>query len=185
MMTPPMQPVLRDARVVLRPMTAQDWDALYAVAADPAIWALHPAHDRWQRPVFRTYFDDALATRGALVILDRATTIMIGASRYDGDNAEPGEVEIGWTFLARSHWGGPYNRSVKRLMLAHAFTVFDAVIFSAGADNVISRRALDNIGAVLTDRRRMVMLGGGAAVAHVIYRISRDQFLHGPLNRSR
>jgi hypothetical protein len=30
------------------------------------------------------------------------------------------EVEIGWTFLASSHWGGATNRGVRRLMLDHA-----------------------------------------------------------------
>ena len=43
------------------PCAADDWDALFAVASDPLIWEQHPAHDRWQEPVFRAFFDDALA----------------------------------------------------------------------------------------------------------------------------
>jgi len=35
------------------------------------------------------------------------------------------EVEIGWTFLARSHWGGATDREVKRLMLDHALSFVD------------------------------------------------------------
>jgi RimJ/RimL family protein N-acetyltransferase len=31
------------------------------------------------------------------------------------------EIEIGWTFLARRHWGGHINGEIKRLMLIHAF----------------------------------------------------------------
>jgi N-acetyltransferase len=180
MMDPPMQPVLADALVQLRPMVANDWDALFAVAADKQIWALHPAHDRWQEPVFRAYFEEGLAGLGALVIIDRATAAIIGASRYDRYLAEDGEVEIGWTFLARSHWGGVFNRSIKRLMLAYALARFDTAIFLVGEGNVISRRALEKIGAVLSNRRETVMRGG-QPIAHVVYKITRDDFACGPL----
>jgi len=182
MMIPPMQPVLEDERVLLRPLRADDWDALFAVAADPAIWAMHPAHDRWQEPVFRAYFDEGLAQNGALVIIDRATGAIIGASRYDRLLAQEGEVEIGWTFLARSHWGGVYNRSIKRLMIAHALTRYDAAIFLVGEQNLISRRAMEKIGGVLTDRRETVPRGS-EMIEHVIYRITREDFAAGPLSR--
>ncbi len=180
MMSPPMQPVLSDALVLLRPMESADWDALFAVASDPQIWALHPAHDRWQEPVFRAYFEEGLAQDGALVIIDRASGAVIGASRYDRLLAWDGEVEIGWTFLARTHWGGIFNRSIKRLMLAHAFTRYDAAIFLVGETNVISRRAMEKIGGILTDRRETVMRAD-VPIEHVIYRITREDFAAGPL----
>ncbi len=46
------QPVLEGERLLLRPLEPGDWDALFAVASDPQIWAGHPMHDRWQEPVF-------------------------------------------------------------------------------------------------------------------------------------
>ena len=172
--------MLEDALVRLRPMRADDWDALYAVASDPQIWALHPAHDRWQEPVFRAYFEEGLAQNGALVIIDKASGTIIGASRYDRLLAGEGEVEIGWTFLARSHWGGAYNRSIKRLMIGHALTRYEAAIFLVGETNIISRRAMEKIGGVLTDRRETVMRAA-EPISHVIYRISRADFATGPL----
>jgi N-acetyltransferase len=182
MMSPPMQPHLRDDRVELRPMRADDFDALFAVAQDKQIWAIHPAHDRWQEPVFRAFFDEGLASRGALTVIDRANGAAIGSSRYDIRVCEPGEVEIGWTYLARSHWGGATNRSMKRLMLAHAFdTGFEAVIFLVGETNLRSRRALEKIGATLTDRRQDWPMADGV-VSHLIYRIDRAAFESGPLS---
>ena len=68
------QPVLEGERVLLRPLIEADWDALYAVAADRELWARHPSHDRWQEPVFRAFFDDALAKGGALAIVNRGPT---------------------------------------------------------------------------------------------------------------
>jgi RimJ/RimL family protein N-acetyltransferase len=38
------QPVLEDERLLLRPLRAEDWDALFAVASDPLVWQQHPAH---------------------------------------------------------------------------------------------------------------------------------------------
>ena len=58
---------------------------------------------------------------GALLAIDRKDGRVIGSSRFHGYDEEKSEIEIGWTFLARSHWGGMYNREMKRLMLDHAF----------------------------------------------------------------
>ena len=183
MMIPPMQPTLSDDLVLLRPLTKADREALFAVASDRLIWAIHPAHNRWERTVFDAFFDEGLASEGALVVIDRETGAVIGSSRYDIRVCEAGEVEIGWTYLARSHWGGVYNRSIKRLMLAHAFTKFDGVIFLVGETNMRSRRAMEKIGARLTDRRQDWDMAG-TDVSHLIYAITRDEFAQGPLRLS-
>lgn len=179
------QPTLTSAAVVLRPLRADDWDALFAVASDPEIWALHPAHDRWQEPVFRAYFADALVSGGALVAVDPASGAVIGASRYDSDRAGPGEIEIGWTFLARSHWGGPTNRAMKALMIGHALGSparpgYDRAIFLIGEDNLRSRRAIEKIGGILTERVDPGFMAG-KPVRHVVYAIDRAGFAAGPL----
>jgi N-acetyltransferase len=181
MMVPPMQPVLEDAQVILRPVRADDWDALFAVASDPLIWALHPAHNRWQEPVFRTYFEEGLASNGGLVVIDKASGAIIGSSRYDIRVCDEGEVEIGWTYLARAHWGGATNRSIKRLMLAYAFERgFEAVIFLVGETNLRSCRAMEKIGGVLTNRRQEWPMAD-KVISHLIYRISAEDFARGPL----
>ena len=177
------QPVLTGERLLLRPLRADDWDALYAVASDPLIWELHPAHDRWQEPVFRAYFTNALAHGGAVAVIDRASGAIIGSSRWQGYNpADGGSVEIGWTFLARSHWGGAINRELKRLMLAHALQSVARVDFRVGAANLRSRRAMEKIGGHLSDRAEQVEMAE-AIVEHVIYEISRESFASGPLMR--
>jgi RimJ/RimL family protein N-acetyltransferase len=172
---PDLQPTLVGETIGLSPTQPGDWDALYAVAADPLIWAVHPAHDRWQEPVFRRYFEEALASGGGLTIRERTTGRVIGASRYSTAFAGDGEVEIGWTFLARDHWGGATNRELKRLMLDHAFRWFDPVIFAVGKDNVRSRRAMEKIGGVLrADIQHREM--AGRAETHVLYEIRRDDW---------
>ena len=176
------QPVLEGERLYLRPLREDDWDALYAVASDRELWAVHPSHDRWQEPVFREFFTDALARGGALAIVDKASGEVIGSSRFQFCDRpeEDGALEIGWSFLARAYWGQGYNAEFKRLMLEHAFCSVDRVVFRVGADNVISRKAMANIGGRLTgdtyfeDR-------AGRPVEHVVFEITRDSFAEGPL----
>ena len=95
------QPHLTGERLELRPLRADDFAALAAAASDPAIWEQHPA-DRHREDVFRAFFDEHLASGGALVVLDRSTGEVIGTSRYRGYDAGRSEVEIGYTFLARA-----------------------------------------------------------------------------------
>ena len=177
------QPVLEGEHIRLRPLQAEDWDALFAVASDPLIWEQHPAHDRWQEPVFRAFFDDALANKGALVVIDRATGTVIGSSRFQGlDEADGGSVEIGWTFLARAFWGGCFNHEMKRLMLAHALASVAECRFLVGESNTRSRRALERIGARLTDRTEERIMAGGTVIPHLTYAITREDFARGPLS---
>ena len=170
------QPVLDGGRLLLRPLAAEDWTQLYAVASDPLLWAQHPLSDRWQEPVFRAFFDDALAHGGALVAVETASGQIIGSSQYRGFNpAEGGSVEIGWTFLARSHWGGGWNAEMKRLMLTHAFAQVRRVEFRIGEDNIRSRMACERIGAQLTPCTEEAMIGA-RRIVHVVYELTREGF---------
>lgn len=149
-----LQPTLTGELLTLRPLRPADWADLYAVASDPLIWEQHPASDRWREEVFRLFFDEALDSGGALVAIDRAGSSIVGSSRFFGHDPVRREVEIGWTFLARSHWGGVCNREMKTLMLDHAFRFVDSVLFIVGPDNRRSQRAVEKIGGVLEGRRR-------------------------------
>lgn len=175
------QPVLEGERLLLRPLVPEDWQALYAVASDRELWARHPSHNRWQEPVFRTFFEDALDKGGALAILEKETGRLIGSSRFQNyDPADGGVVEIGWTFLARDRWGTGLNAEAKRLMLAHAFGSVARVVFSVGAGNVVSRKAMTNIGGRLT-RDTWIEERAGVPTAHVRFEITREEFAAGPL----
>ena len=147
-MTFELQPILKSEILEVRPLRADDWEELYAVASDPLIWEQHPNSDRYKADVFRKFFDEALESGGAFVVIDRKTGRVIGSSRFNCHDLVRSEIEIGWTFIARSHWGGVYNGELKRLMMAHAFKFVENVIFFIGSTNVRSQRALEKIGGV-------------------------------------
>jgi len=142
------QPILIGELLELRPLRADDFDALFGVAADPRIWEQHPEPNRYREATFRVFFDEALRSGGALVAIDRASGQVIGSSRYHGYDAGQSVIEIGWTFLARSYWGGRYNGEMKRLMLEYAFRWVNRVSFIIGPDNRRSQRAVEKIGGV-------------------------------------
>jgi RimJ/RimL family protein N-acetyltransferase len=166
-----LQPTLKGALLELRPLHAEDFDTLYAVASDPLIWEQHPSSDRYQEEVFRAFFRDALESGGALIAIDAATGQVIGSSRFHGYNSDKREIEIGWTFLARSRWGGTYNGEMKRLMLEHAFQFVDSVIFVIGPQNLRSRRAVEKIGGTLLGSRSDPRGG-----SNVVYEITASRF---------
>jgi N-acetyltransferase len=148
-----LQPRLQGKLLEVRPLRADDFPALYAVASDPLIWEQHPGKDRYQEAVFKEFFREALASGGALIAIDAKDGQVIGSSRFHGYDPEHSEIEIGWTFLARSHWGGSYNGEMKQLMLRHAFQFVKRVIFLVGPENVRSQRAVEKIGAVRVGSR--------------------------------
>jgi RimJ/RimL family protein N-acetyltransferase len=145
-----LQPHLKGEVIELRPISPDDWDDLFAVASDPLIWEQHPERDRYKEEVFKTFFEGALESGGAFVVMDTKTHQIIGSTRFHGYDPEKSEIEIGWTFLARRYWGGRYNAEMKQLMLAHAFKFVDNVVFFVGENNIRSRKATERIGGIKT-----------------------------------
>ena len=117
------------------------------------------------------FFREALESGGALIAIDCKNGQVIGSSRFHGYDKEKTEIEIGWTFLARSHWGGIYNREMKELMLRHAFNFVDSVIFLVGPKNWRSQRAVEKIGAVRVGSR-----SDGSGRDSFVYQITASSF---------
>ena len=89
-----LQPVLRGELLELRPLRAQDFDDLFAVASDSLIWEQHPHKDRYKEEEFRTFFREALESGGALIATDVRDGRIIGSSWFHGYDRETSEIEI-------------------------------------------------------------------------------------------
>ena len=99
-----LQPTLRSALVELRPLRASDHDVLYAVASDPLIWEQHPDKTRSEPAGSGPSLSRHWLRAG------RSWPAMPSPTASSGPHDSTAmprqdEVEIGWTFLARSHWG--------------------------------------------------------------------------------
>lgn len=145
---PNWQPeLLENSTVKLVPLTNNDFEPLYAIASDPAIWQQHPSKDRYKREIFQQYFDSAIFSNSAFLILDKLTNAAIGSTRYYDFKPEFPSIAIGYTFLAVKYWGGPYNKASKTLLLNYAFQFVDKVYFHIEAKNIRSQRALHKLGS--------------------------------------
>ena len=174
---PDYQPTLVGPTITVRPIASDDWPELFTAGSDPEIWKVHPVPDRYSEPEFRKFFDGALHSGMGFVFVDRANGRLIGSSRYYGYAPERNEIEIGWTFIVRSHWGGATNREVKRLMLDHAFTFVDTVIFWVGEKNWRSQGAMTKIGGMRREGLLTRELSG--ATPHFIFAIGKRRYEQG------
>jgi N-acetyltransferase len=143
-----LQPTLENDLLLLLPMQEDDFEPLFKVASDPLIWEQHPAKERRHREGFKVYFDAGIASKGALTVFDKQSGDMIGTSRYNPVPETDNAIEIGWTFLARTYWGGTYNQSMKKLMMEYAFSYVDNILFFINEHNMRSQKAVMKIGGV-------------------------------------
>ncbi len=142
-----LQPTLENNFLKLIPLKADDFERLYQAASDPLIWEQHPNKNRYQKPVFANYFEGAITSKGAFLIVDKQNEDIIGSTRFYDYDANKSLVLIGYTFLARKYWGGKYNPAIKALLLDYAHQYVEKVHFHIGASNIRSQKAIEKIGA--------------------------------------
>jgi len=156
-----IQPILESDKVILYPLQGEDFEALYAVAADPKIWEQHPSKDRWKKEVFQTFFTSGMQSGGAFKIVDKATGNIIGSTRLYDYNEHDDSIMIGYTFYATRYWGKGVNRAVKLMMLEYVFQFVSKVYFHIGANNVRSQIAIGRLGAAKINEREIIYAGRG------------------------
>ena len=66
-------------------------------------------------------------------------------------------------------------------MLAHALEFWPTVTFKVGAANVVSCKAMANIGGVVMPGRNLMLPRGGEMIEHYVFAITRESFASGPL----
>jgi len=177
-----LQPSIHNDLVRIEPLQAGDFEALYGVAADPLVWEQHPNKERYKREVFQNFFTGAIESGGAFRVIDQGNGELIGSSRYYDFDAAKRQVAIGYTFIARSRWGGNYNGALKTLMLDHAFRFVARVIFHIGVDNRRSRKALEKIGGMYIGEEAVAYVGEPSR-PNAVYKIDANDWANRPRAR--
>ncbi|QRY77967.1 GNAT family N-acetyltransferase [Pseudomonas sp. PDNC002] len=171
------QPTLLGHTLQLRPLSADDFEALYAAANAPETWAGHPATERHRREVFEPYFQFLVNAGGCLLILDRATGEAIGCSRYYPVPDQPDDIGIGFTFINHRYWGGATNRELKTLMLGHAFQCFERVWFHIAPSNIRSQKGTAKLGAELAYEADLDL--SGTPARWLCYQLPHERWQNG------
>lgn len=144
-----LQPTLQNENVLLQPLQQSDFEKLYEVASDPKVWEQHPNKNRYEKEVFQNFFEGAIASGGAFLIIDKASGEVAGSTRFYSWDDDDGSIFIGYTFYGAKFWGSKLNPQVKRMMLDYIFQYVDLVKFHVGANNWRSRKAMERLGAEL------------------------------------
>lgn len=145
-----MQEALQSDTLELLPLMQDDFDELFALAGDWKVWEQHPASNRYELPVFKLFFKEALESKGAYKIKLRKSGETIGCTRYYNLTFDPPTIFIGFTFLGLRFWNKGYNQDLKRIMVDHAFKYVDGINFHVGENNKRSQQSLVKFGAVKT-----------------------------------
>lgn len=168
-----IQPTLENEQIILLPLQEDDFEALYAVAADPEIWKQHPNKDRWKREVFQTFFEGAMQSKGAFKIIDKSTGQIMGSTRYYDYNEQDNSILIGYTFYATRYWGKGINHAVKTMMLDYIFQYVDKVYFHIGAENIRSQIAISRL-CVTKVAEQEITYFGEAPKMNFVYELSKE-----------
>lgn len=170
-----LQPILENDQVILYPLQEKDFDDLFAVAADPNIWAQHPNKNRYKIDVFRNFFEGAIQSTGAFKVVDKSTDKVIGCTRfYDYDENE-NSILIGYTFYATAYWGKGINHSVKTLMLDYIFQFVSKVIFHIGAENIRSQKSIERLKTTKIDEQEITYFGEQSKLNY-IYSLTKEDW---------
>ena len=170
------QIILENEKVVLSPLTNSDFEALFSVAADPLIWEQHPNPDRWQKEVFKGFFDGAIQSGGAYKIVDKNNGQVIGSTRMYDYEKENNLIRIGYTFYARSYWGSGLNHEVKKLMMDYLFQFVDIVEYHVGAKNIRSQTSITRLGVKKTGEKEVAYVGEPPRL-NFIYQMHKDDWI--------
>lgn len=170
-----LQPTLENDLIILKPLKASHFDALYEVARDPLIWEQHPCPDRYKKAVFTEFFQDSIESNGALIIIEQSSHQVIGSSRFKTIDQAKNAIEIGWSFLSRDKWGGKYNKAMKSLMINYALKHIDHVIFYVGKENIRSQKAVLKLGGeIITDPKFSNLIRDNES--ELTFRIGRENW---------
>ena len=141
-----IQPVLEQENVILYPLQKDDFETLHLAASNPEIWEQHPNKNRWQKEVFKNFFEGAIQSKGAFKIIDKQTNQVVGSSRFYDYDEQDSSILVGYTFYSTNCWGKGFNPSVKKLMFDYIFQFVDKIYLHVGADNIRSQIAVERLG---------------------------------------
>jgi len=171
---------LENDRLRLKLLREEDFENLFKVASDPSIWVEHPIKNRYQREVFQGYFNLALSSTAAFLIIEKASDKIIGCTILHNYNEQDSSIPIGFTFLARDYWSREYNIASKRLLMDHAFQFVENIFFLVGKDNIRPQITLKKLGARLNCQ--VEYKHGDQNIPQFQYLISRDDWKETVLN---
>ena len=141
--------------VCLRPLAIKDIPDLLPQAAESDIWryirgGILDSHERMLAWVEAALCKRDQGTEYPFVIIEKATGLLVGGTRYLSIDTPNGGIEIGGSWLGAAFRRTAINTNAKYLLLCHAFEQLECIRVQLRTDsrNVRSQRAIERLGAV-------------------------------------
>ena len=187
-------PILRTERLILRPWRPEDLEPFAALNADPRVAAsLGGPQDRTFSDALAARilneFDDYGYGRWAIEVPGKAPFIgFVGLAVPSFEAHFTPCVEIGWR-LAFDHWGRGYatEGAVAAMEFGFSAAGLEEIVSFTAASNARSRAVMDRLGMHCdpADDFGHERLGRAHPLyRHVLYRITREEWLTGPVRSS-
>jgi RimJ/RimL family protein N-acetyltransferase len=160
--------ILENSRVKLAPLKAEHYKVLWPIAKQMDLHA-YGANDVSTVQKLKEYIRVALKEKELqisipYIIYDQETKVVVGSTRFGKIDSKNRTLHIGWTWISPTVQGTGFNHHMKFLMLKYAFETlkFDKVEFRIDERNIISRKAVEKLGARLegTLRKNMIVKNG-------------------------
>ncbi|TLP77585.1 GNAT family N-acetyltransferase [Maribacter sp. ACAM166] len=160
--------ILENARVVLRPLTLENFEELISIASQHNLVQYSPSNIATPNTL-KEYVETALkqvddGTSISFIIYDKLQKAYAGSTRYMNMNHKNKVLHIGSTWIGREFHGTGLNDQVKLLMLDYAFGAmdFEKVEFRIDERNSKSRKAVEKLGCTLEGilRKDVYLLNG-------------------------
>ena len=174
-MKTPAPVTLSSADVRLEPLTLAHVPALAGVGLDPGLWRWIPtpitSTDEMRGAVLTALHEQERGVSLPFAIVDAARGSVIGSTRFGNIDVRNRRLEIGWTWLARSHQRTRANTAAKRLLLGHAFDTLAANRVELKTDvlNQPSRNAIARIGGVQEGIFRQHVVCASGRIRDTVY----------------
>lgn len=169
-------PTLTGRHVTLRPLVAEDKDALVAAASADDLWDIFYASvsqmkdaDRW----FAASFAQQEQGRARVFAVCDPAGQVVGTTRFMRMNPGHRRLEIGGTFYAKAVQRTGVNTETKLLLLTHAFELLDCQCVQIRTDalNLRSQAAIERLGAKKDGVLRGHQIVAGRLRDSVVYSI--------------
>jgi RimJ/RimL family protein N-acetyltransferase len=148
--------VLEDDRVILRPITFSDIQALTTyVQNEPEIWTYSLVAIQ-QEADLKKYIESAIQSRMdktayTFIVYDKVLQTYVGSTRFYDIQLAFETTQLGYTWYSKKVWGSRLNQHCKFLLLQFAFEQmgFKRVEFRADNNNKRSIAAMQKIGCTV------------------------------------
>ena len=179
----PSQLILENDLVRLIPMKLSHEQGLWPIAQQMDLHRFGPS-DVSNREKLRVYIKTALqdASEGKSIpftIYNKQTLKCVGSTRFGHIDSKNKTLHIGWTWISPETQGTGFNHQMKFLMLHHAFETmgFEKVEFRIDQRNIVSRKAVEKLGATLEGiLRKNIIVKDGFRRSSCCYGILREEW---------